>query len=1097
MFNSIGKSPSRTASGTVRSVALATAALLALGLAGAPRALAQNTASISGIVTDGTGAVVPGATVTVTRDETGVATQVSTNEVGTYTAAALELGQYTIEVSTPGFKSFRSPGIVLNVRDRVNIDVALELGEVTETIEVTETAVQLQTESATVEEVVSGRQVDNIAMNGRNFMQLAALVPGASSTNNFGFNTPTGVGSGGAANISFNGMRRNHNVWRVDGQENYDRGCGGCVEVLPSIDAIQEFKVSTANAESDAGFGAGGQINIAVKSGTRDFHGTFYEFIRNDAFDANNFFANLNGRDKPKLRYNNFGYNIGGPVSFGGYNRDKSKTFFFWNHEWRMIRRDTLFNRNAPSAALRQGDFSAEDPITDPMSGEHFPNNQIPASRIDPNATILGEPGLLLPLPNTAEGTYIGVGGSPLDVHQEILRVDHNVNDKNRVMFRFIMDTNKQIFPTTQWANQSYPTIGTEFTNPPKKYLLQWTSTISPAVVNEMAVGFSRQPLTLQPTGNYERPSGLNVPELFPDNRANRVPNLLFRGALNTNINTGSWPWDNVLNTWQVRNNVLWARGNHTIRFGAEYMPFDKQQDLFGPTPGQFTFNRSGVGHEYGNFLLGRAFQYNEMELQTGPFYLTRSGGFWASDTWRVNSRLTLNLAIRYDMLPHSYEERDQIAAFFPHLFEPAQAPVVQDNGQIVPDSGNLLNGIGIAGQNGIPRGLTDNHWALFTPRIGIAYRLTDDTVFRIGYGMFHERIQGNDIYNIGPNPPFSFTASIFDTQLSNPGGGAAARFPGGLRTYDGTYKIPQVQNWNAGIQHRYAGGIVVQASYIGTAASYLQTVRNINQPMAESAALVRSGQAIVNQVRPYLGWDQIRVYENSTNSSYHSLQASVRTEDWHGLTLQTSYTLSKAMDYTSGDVGGTKHQDSYNPRAEYGPSNFDRRHILLFSYVYDLPTPAGWSGALKALLGDWTLSGISAFQTGTPLNITISGDPHGIGQCVGCRPNASGDPNLASGQTRGRFFDIDAFSDVEPGVFGNSERNSVTRAGTNNFDISLFKNFPVSESVRAQFRAEAFNAFNHTQWTGYRTTYGGSGFGSVTSARDARVFQLALKFYW
>ncbi len=291
--------------------------VLAMLVGSAPEAVAQNTATISGIVTDATGAVIPGAEVTITREETGTVTAVSTNEVGSYTAAALELGTYTVEVQSSGFKSFRSTGLVLNVRDRTVIDVALELGEVTETIEVTDTAVQLQTENATVEEVVSGRQVENIAMNGRNFMQLAALVPGASSTNNFGFNTPTGVGSGGAASISFNGMRRNHNVWRVDGQENYDRGCGGCVEVLPSIDAIQEFKVSTANAESDAGFGAGGQINIAIKSGTQDFHGTFYEFVRNDAFDANNFFANLNGRDKPKLRYNNFGYNIGGPISFG------------------------------------------------------------------------------------------------------------------------------------------------------------------------------------------------------------------------------------------------------------------------------------------------------------------------------------------------------------------------------------------------------------------------------------------------------------------------------------------------------------------------------------------------------------------------------------------------------------------------------------------------------------------------------------------------------------------------------------------------------------------------------------------------------------
>ena len=285
-------------------------------------------------------------------------------------------------------------------------------------------------------------------------------------------------------------------------------------------------------------------------------------------------------------------------------------------------------------------------------------------------------------------------------------------------------------------------------------------------------------------------------------------------------------------------------------------MPFLKQQDLFGATQGQFTFLRGDVGHEFGSFLLGRAFQYNELELQTSPTYLTRSGGMWVNDTWRINPRVTLNLALRYDMLPHSYEKDDQIGAFFPLLFDFDRMPVVMNNGQIDPASGDLMNGIGVAGVDGIPRGLTTNHWALITPKAGLAIRLFgDDTVLRIGYGIFHERIQGNDIYNIGPNPPFSFTASIFNTNLSNPGGGAAARFPGNLRTYDGIYKIPQVQNWNFGIQHRHRAGVVFNASYVGSAGSYLQTVRNLNQPVPIGAEYVRNGQLIVNQARPYRGW--------------------------------------------------------------------------------------------------------------------------------------------------------------------------------------------------------------------------------------------------
>lgn len=1061
-----------------------------------PVATAQNTASIVGAVTDASGGVIPGATIKVTRQETGTTTETQTNETGSYNVAALEPGTYSIEVTSEGFKSFRRSEVVLNVRDRARVDVTLDIGQVTEVIEVTERAVTLQTESATVEEVVSGRQVANIAMNGRNFMQLAALVPGANNNNNGGFNTPTGVSSGAAGSISFNGMRQNHNVWRVDGQENYDRGCGGCVEVLPSIDAIEEFKVSTANAEVDAGFGAGGQINLAIKSGTQEYHGTFYEFLRNDALDANNFFRNLSGAENPKLRYNNFGYNVGGPISFGGYNRDKTKTFFFWNQEWRRIRNERVINANAVSAPIRQGDFSGfDETVFDPLTGDAFPNNQIPSARIDPNALILGDPDLVLPLPNQADGSYIDVGGEPIDVHQEILRVDHNVTDRNRVFFRFVMDSNAQTFATTQWGGMTYPTIGTQFTNNPKKYLGQWTSTITPNIVNELAVGFSRQPLSLQPIGNFQKPGGLSIPEMFPENRADRLPNMNFQGVLGVNVDGGSWPWTNVLDTWQFRNNTLWNKGNHTIRFGAEYMPFDKVQDFFGQTQGAFTFRDEDTGHEYANFLLGRAAVYNELEVQKSPNYQTRSGGIWVSDTWRASQTLTLTFALRYEMLPHAFVETDELAAFYPSLFDPAQAVTVTANDQIVPDSGNLLNGIGIAGQNGIPRGMVDNHWNLFAPRFGIAWRpFSDDTVLRIGYGLFYERIQGNDVYNVGPNPPFSFTAQLFDTALSNPGGGEQVRTVGNLRTYDGPYKIPQVQNWNIGIQHRLSGGVVANIAYVGTAGSYLQLSRNINQLPLDVAARVRAGELTRNQARPYVGWGDIHSYENSTSSSYHGLQTSMRTDNWKGLSLQASYTWSKTIDYASGDNGTNQAQNMYDLAPERGYSDFHRPHVLVLSYVYEIPTP-GDSAAARHALGGWTVSGIATMQSGAYATATVPGDPHSVSTCA-CRPNLVGDPNTGDGD-RLAFFNADAFAPVTPGQFGTAGRNVIHRAGANNWDFSLFKNFRFGERTYLQFRAEWFNFFNHTQWTAFDTNSSSSRFGQATGARDARTTQFGLKFYW
>ncbi len=1054
---------------------------------------AQNLGSIVGLVTDATGAAVPAADVKVTQQETGVTRTFQTGPTGTYLAPALNVGTYTVEVSAPGFKTFRRSDIVLNVRDQIRVDVRLELGEVTETVEVVGQVVSLQTESAAVEDIVSGTQVQNISMNGRNFMQLAALVPGASSRQP-SFNTPVGVSAN--ANIAFNGLRNSHNVWRVDGQENYDRGCGGCVEVLPSIDAIAEFKVGTANSDVDLGFGAAGQINVSIKSGTNEFHGTAYEFVRNDAMDATNYFLNKGGKQKQKLRFNNFGYNVGGPVI-------KNKLFFFWNHEWRLIRRDRIFDVPAIPAALREGNFqSFSKPINDPTTGQPFPNNIIPASRIDPNARLLADPNLVFPLPNAPGNKFVGTGGEPIDVREEILRVDYHITPRHQAFFRFVMNTIEEVQARTMWTGSSYPTIATLFKNDPKMFHWQLNSTLSPNVVNEGSFSFSRQPLHLVPQGNFEKPAGLTIQELFPENRANRLPNISFAGELGVNIDNGSWPWDNNLDTFIVRNNVIWNKADHTVRFGGEYMPYAKIQDLFGPTQGSFQFQRKNIGHEFAAFLLGDSFKYTELERQTSPNYLTRSFSLHVNDTWRVSPTLTLNIGLRWDGLPHSYEENDRVAVFYPGLYDPAKAPTVLSNGQIQPGSGDLLNGIAEAGKGGIPRGMVQNHWNLFQPRIGFAWRpFGEDTVVRAGFGLFTERIQGNDIYNVGPNPPNSQTAEIFDAPLSNPGGGAAAIFPRSLTTYDGPYKLPQVKQYNVGIQHRLSSGVVFNVGYVGTSAAYLQHGRDLNQLTPEARALVQQGKAIVNQVRPFRGWDAIRVLENATNSNYNSLQVSLRADNWRGLTLQTSYTWSHAIDYASGDIGGTgQHQDSYNWKAERGHADFDRRHMLIINYVYDLPTPASWSGALKAVLGNWTVSGITSFQSGIPLTITQPGDNafKGGGHY---RPNLLRNPNLDSGQRRGeQWFDPNAFAATpkDPVLgFGNAGRNIVRAAGINNWDISIFKNFPIGERFRLQYRAEFYNAWNHTQWDGFRTGFGSADFGNANSARDARVIQMGLKFYF
>ncbi len=1058
-----------------------------------PGTLHAQQEGISGLVTDTSGAVVPNAKVKITNELTGFAVNLVSNQAGNYSAPSLVVGKYTVEVSAPGFSTYRQTGIALNVNDNLRIDANLQLSSAQQTVEVQANAVQIQSEDATVSQVVNGTQVEALSVNGRNFTSLAALVPGASSTQP-SLNTPVGVTSN--TGISFNGMRQSNNVWRMDGQENYDRGCGGCVVVLPSVEAISEFNVQTANSDVTTGFGDAGQINVVTKSGTRQFHGTGWEYLRNEKMDAQNYFTNLNGQPKPPLKFNVFGYNIGGPVFIPKlYPRSKSRTFFFFNEEWRKLRQSSLFNVPAFTQAERDGVFPTT--IIDPTTGKPFLNNTIPASRINPNAAILAAPNYILPLPTNPDGNFTNSAPQPTNLREEIIRIDHSFTDKEQAFFRYIQESNNQDFTNNLWSSSSYPTTNTLLVNKPKLYYAQLNSTITPSTVNSASLGYTDQPLNLTLNGNYVRPANLNIAQIYPENRDNRNPNLYFQQTA-VNYDLASWPWTNELETWTIQDNFTMTRGDHTITLGGMWMHFNKQQDLFGQTQGAFTFNGKATGNDFADFLLGDAYEYQELQTQTKPNYLSRSAGVWVNDSWKATSRLTVTLGLRWDAFPHAYTAANDVSSFYLNLYNPADAPQVNSLGQIVPNTGNLLNGIGIAGQNGIPRGLVQNHWDLFEPRVGIAWRPFDDnTVIRTGYGMYYERVQGNDIYNVAPNPPFSSTATIYNTNLSNPGGAAGVILPPSLTVYDPAYPTSQVQQYNFGIQHRFAKSVVADVSYVGTKGTHLSDTRNINQPYPAGAAQVLAGTANVNQVRPYLGYSAIDEYYNGGNSNYNSLQASLRSDSYHGLTLQASYTYSHAIDDVSGDVPGNAHQDAYAAYLERGNSDYDRTQMLILSYIYNIPSPSS-QRVVRAIFGNWQLSGISTFETGTPLNITLSGDNAGIGGAP-YRPDLIGNPALGGGSQL-EWFNSAAFAQPPLGAFGNAGRNVVRSAGINNTDASLFRTFPgilKLESSGLQFRAEFYNIVNHVNFSSFGTTFGSPNFGQATAARDPRTIQLGLRLYF
>ena len=1112
----------------MRRICLAFALLIIASMAALPQ-----TATILGTVTDPTGSVVPAATITITNTATNVGRVVETNTSGNYIAPELPIGPYSLKAEQKGFKTYERTGIVLKSNDTVRVDVVMQVGEVTESVTVAAEVVRVQSDSSEVSDTISGRQVAQLAINGRHIAALAILTAGASSELP-DFNLPIGVG--GSTYISFNGQRPDHNIWMIDGGENYDRGCGGCVTMMPSVDAIAEFTTLTSNTGADFGLGSGGTINLVLKSGTRDFHGSAYELFRNDALDANNYFANLAGAPKPKLRYNIFGFNIGGPLIIPGfYNKERNKTFFFWNQEWRKFVLGTQVFAPAIPQAQRDGDFSAlsgqvlvpqtNDPAQQArfaaaglIPGQPFPNNTIPDSLIDPNAKLFFASGAM-PLPNAAGNNFSGSRGVPTEVPETILRIDHYFSSKYSLMAHYVHDGTDQQTPTTLWSGSTYPTLGTSFRNPSWSAVVKLTQTLSPTLLNETGYFMNGNRIYLQPVGTFKKPAGWNVKELFAENRLDRMPDINLGGAYGVNYQNAAWPWYNAAFDHQYRNDLSWIKGSHNMKFGGQYMRYSKNQMIFGGTQGGYNFDGTFTGNAVADFLLGYAKSYSELAIQDRGHWRNNSLSFYGADTWRAGKGLTLNLALRWEIIPHVYDIQDRMSNFYPDRYDPAKAPIFNPDGSLdttgpgfetvsgVPLS-NIpfyLNGVVIAGQNGTPRGMVNNHYNSLAPRLGFAYDVGGrrTTIVRGGFGMYYERIQGNDVYNTGPNPPFSFYPGVNSVYFSDPSisviNGEKATvpiFPAGVTALAlDDYKLPTSMQWNLGVQHQVVQGAVLSVAYVGNSNYHQRVDRNINAvPLSDPRRLdIKNGQFDPNRARPYPGYSGITLGETATNSHYNSLQLNFRVDAWQGLTLQAAYTLSKSIDYGSSDFSGIT--NPFDRSFDYGPSDLDRRHILSLNYIYQLPILRNAQGLTKSLLGGWEFSGITLIQTGTPRTPTLGYDNLGIG-AGGARPDVSGEVDYP--KTVDRWFNTSAFSAPEPLSFGSSGRGVLRAPGRTNFNLSLFKSFDLipanPERARLQFRAEAFNAFNHTQFQGVDTGFGGQNFGRINSTYEPRVWQLGLK---
>jgi len=1172
--------------------------LLVLALVAVPsRTFGQN-ATVVGTVTDPSGGSVAGVTITITSASTGAVKTFTTNESGQYVAPDLPIGHYSIKANAAGFKVVEQKDVTLTVGDRLRIDFQLSVGAASETVTVEANAIAVQSDSGEVSNLITDQQLNQISTNGRSFYVLAGLTAGASSNVTGLLNVPVG----GDSNVSFNGQRTGHNIYLLDGGEDLDRGGSGNMSIAPSTDAIAEFRAMTSNYSADYGLSSSATMTMVLKSGASTLHASAWEFNRQNGFDARDFFHPAPNVE-PKLRMNIFGFNVGGPVTFGQlYNPEKKKTFFFYNMEWRRYIQGAGSNQTVPDPATYGGDFATSLPgdkkLNDgtvvPNSGLHTPcafqlgtNAALLAAfagqtlstpgadgtcDVKPKLGIAAQPVFApfnsntLPYVNTnaaallsagifpsagltnlggGTGTFSGGSGVPTSLKEEVVRIDHNFSSKFSVFGHFVAEQISQGYATAQWSGDNVPTVGDTFGNPSRSGVVHATYTINPSLINETAFNYNGNRINIIPFAanglkSLALPTGYDSTNsrLFSGpNNLSRIPNITLNGQSGANFQIASWPWVNKADDYQIRDDVSWTHGAHQFKFGGSWAIYKKVQDLFGTTQGAFSFtgnDGSYTGNSFADYLLGLPQNYNELAVQDHGFWNNVSWAAYVQDNWRATRRLTLNLGLRWDGIPHTYEANNRMGNFYPSLYDPAKAAVVLPDGTIDPASPGLgtspnpiltgrplyLNGIGIPGQNGVPKGLVDNYWATFGPRLGFAYDLTGTgkTIVRGGFGIMYERIQGNDMYNAGPNIPFSLSVTNNKTTFNDPSiqtsTGLAAPKPinaAGLTGLDRShYRPPTSTQYSLGIQRALSAKTVLSVSYVGNVNRHLNDYRNTNLPDITRVVTDNSTGAAyaADPTLPFKGFTQITQAENEANSHYNSLQVDMNSQV-KDLQLRVLYTYSRAIDSSNGGSGGDL-ATLTNPyagwRFDLGPGNSDRTHILVANFIYDIPVFRHSSSRfLKATVGGWQVSGIATIESGLPLNLTAGTAAGYVGG--GARPDRIGAisyintaaTGAAAGNQHINYFDPTAFGAPASGLFGTLGHNALRGPGRDNWDMSLFKSFTFSESRGSRFelRFETFNTWNHTQFQNVDSGLGDTRFGQYTSTYNPRTLQLGGKIYF
>ena len=1108
---------------------------LALLLSALP-ALAQTiTGRIDGKVTDSSGGVLPGATVTVVNEGTALTTVRVTDESGTFTITNLPVGSYSVTAELQGFRRQQRTGFELTADGRLTADFSLGVGELSESVEVTAVAGEaVNRTSGEVARTIDSQQIKDLAFNGRNYLELASLIPGSVATDFDPLALATSLSTTGQ---SINGNRGNTNNLTIDGTSNQDSGSNGSQVNNVSLSFIDQVKIQTSNFSAELGRNSGAAVNVVTRSGTNRYRGTARYDLRDEKFDSPNYFAPRNAageRTKPPLEFRNFEGALGGPII-------KNKLFFFGGQQYRTINRFTNPSRQTlPTTAELNGDFSfrlrgadglvgtADDGVLrDPQTGEQFAGNVIPASRITSNGrafaniyrAMQGRAASFTDTPTANNTTFQEY--NPFESRQDIVRLDWQATDKQRVYGRYIHDEYNLIEPFGTFSGAALPTVPTDRSRPGTSYQVGHTYVISTNVINEAKIGASWNGQRIKPVGDLwlRDTYGITYPELFdiPGYVAGGIPNVQVAGF--ASVRGPDFALLSPTTDITVQDTLTWIRGNHSIRSGVAISRNRKDQNGRGNYFGQANFNPGGNPNSTSNavadMLLGNFRTYEEASQDpVGFFRFTTYQGF-VSDTWRVRSNLSLEVGLRYEYTDPTYTQQNNLVNFDPSRYDPNQAVQVRTNGLLVPGIGNRFNGLVLAGDGipddqqgrvslltggdydkipfGAPRGLYEPQH-LFMPRFSFSYSLNPTTVIRGGAGLFYDKPEGNLVFSQMNLPPVLANTVFENFNIANPSSGAsgAVGAVGTINAIDPNLKLPYQTNYSVGVQKELGRGYFAEASYVGNTGRNLIRQPDINRAsfndLRANAALPSAQRVSENFLRPYKGYSSIRMRVSDASSQYHSMQlfAAKRRGDFQ---FTVSYTLGRVLTNASGNGDNDTADGANDLDFFYGPATFDRRHAFINTLTYRLPWLRDRGGVLEAVLGGWEASSKYRFQSGQYLT------PSGNSSIGGRRAEYLGGDIAIDNADELRWFNTAAFGNPPEDRRGTATVGQIQGPSFSQLDMSFRKNFRFGKRYNLTPIFDVFNLFNTVNLTNPNVNANDVAFGTINGAQPPRQFQIGARF--